>query len=51
MNLKIIAECIKSRGSQQDLMFLDKYKVLDAFDEILKIKNDAQYYVFKKTIE
>jgi len=51
MNLKIAAECIKSRGAWQDLQLLNKYKIQGAFDEVLKIKNDAQYHVYRKILE
>jgi hypothetical protein len=50
-NLKIVSECIKLKGSRKDLVLLTKYKIDGASDEVLKIKNDVQYYVYRKNLE
>lgn len=50
-NLKIISECIKLKGTRQDLLLLDKYKIGGSFDEVLTIKKDTQYHVYRRTLE
>jgi len=50
-NLEIISECIKLKGTRQDLLLLDKHKIEGSFDEVFTIKKDTQYHVYRRTLE
>ena len=50
-NIEIVSECIKLKGTRNDLLLLEKYEIDGSFDEVLRITKDTQYHVYRKTLE
>ncbi len=49
--LKIAAKCVETIGTRKDLSILSKYSIEGPSDEIDKIKANANFSVYKRTLE
>ena len=49
--LKIVAVCLEFIGTRKDLSILDKYKIEGDPEEILKIKTNTKFGLYRRTLE
>ena len=49
--LQVVASFLKVKGTRKDLSLLDKYEIAGPINEISRIKDDARFSIYRRSLD